>query len=139
VLGGQTGFGMIDEGQLFQILYEKAKTNRWYILFFPSEFSHVYHEIEETFYAPKSGRNIGFEIIPIPTQPTAIIMCFKDWMKKEELSKIFEKHLQEHFMLPDGKDISVITYDGEDKNLEYLRMGLLYQLNDYFIKQEENK
>jgi hypothetical protein len=139
VLGGQSGYAMIDEGELYEILYEKAKSNKWWILFFPNRgLSPIYREIEETYYKPKSGRNIGFELIP--TFPdTVIVMCFKDWMNNKQLSKLLREFLPGTPDIPEGKDISIMTYQGEPETSLMTRQNLLMSFNDYFVKIENGE
>lgn len=137
VLGGQSGFAMIDEGQLFEILYEKTKSNKWWLLLFPLDgLNHVYREIEETYYAPKSGRNIGFELMPMFQEQTMIIMCFKDWMSKEQLSKLIRKYIPQCADIPEGKDVATMTYENEPALCLRSRIMFLLSFNDYYCKME---
>lgn len=133
-------FSMITEGEAYQIIYEKAKTEKWWMLFFPySGLSEVYAEIENKFYTPKSGRNRGFELLPMLNMNCMMVMCYKDWMSKEQFSKLMMKYFGNPFDIPEGKDIAFCTYKGESEFGQKIRMNFFMSIHDFYLKQEKGE
>ena len=70
------GVAMTDEGGVIDILYQKAKSRKWYVLFFsPIDFVDEIKKIEYRYYAPKSDRNKGLELSILLDKQTTLVFC----------------------------------------------------------------
>ena len=144
------GLAMVDPGEMIDLIYQRLKTEKWYIMFFPiNGFDPIYSAIEETFYKPKSGKNKGFEIVTMFDRNTILIMCYKEWMSSKELTALILKVGSAHKNMPfsnmkdgkplmeieDGKDIMFVQAMNESKSSIEPRLGLWAEVQDYFLKQ----
>ena len=136
----KSGIATTDEGGVIDIIYRKAKTRKWYILFFPFlDFSDVIIKIEHTYYPPKSDKNRGFEMSIMLDKQTVLVMCYKQYMTPAQLQEIFAGSSDHKVPLNPDQDIAFLRMRGEDARTTALRWAFFQEFMDYSTKQERGQ
>jgi hypothetical protein len=142
-----SGFSPITEGDAYEILYQKCKSRKWWVFFFPLSASPaVYKEIEETFYKPSSNKNKGFELLPMWDIDTVIVMCYKQWMNADQLTNTVQKYMptqpttmRENRPSKIGDDRDIAFIQGGNPLTERMRLKFFMSVADYCGKQERGE
>lgn len=136
---------LVDDEGLYDLMSQKFKTEKWYILFFPMHgFDFLLKEMEDRFYNPKSDRNKGFELSVLFDRNTILVMAYKEWMNpitfKALLDEVMEYKDEAFNEIPKDKDIVMFRYKGETQAEFNPRWNIFNGFNRYMaIKRMKSK
>lgn len=132
------GLSLMDHGSMLDMVWYKFKNKCWWILVVSLDLNDLLIEIEELFYPPKSGKNAGFELIPLFHDRAAIAFAHKSFMNAKQLTAIVNKF--------NGNTLKKISEEEGDFllcthniNKEIEIQNLYLELFDYISKQSSNK
>lgn len=133
----ERGVVATDEGGVIDILYQKAKSRKWYVLFFSLiDFVDEIKKIEYRYYAPKSGRNKGFELSVLMDKHTTLVFCYKQWMTPQQLEQIFIEGSNRETRWDSKNDIAFFRVRGELAPVTAIRWAFFEEFVDYCKKQQ---
>ena len=133
----ERGVVTADDGGVIDILYKKAKSRKWFILFFSLvDFTDVIQKIEYSYYAPKSDRNKGFELSILMHKNTTLVFCYKQYMTPEQLRQIFAEGSNRDTRWDPANDIAFLRMRGEPAPITAQRWAFFEEFMDYCRKQQ---
>jgi len=99
--------GMLEEGGIFDMIWNKFKTGRWFIILVPSSIDgmRVPNQIEMKFYPPKTHKNAGFEITFDYEHHTTLLFCHKKYMSYEQLEDLLAENFKPKINIPRNTDV----------------------------------
>ena len=119
-------FGMVDEGGLYDVIYNKIRNRHWFVIFIPATADdlRIPYRIEMQYYPPKTRKNAGFEILPVHDHFTTILFCHKSCMDHKQLKDILSKVADPVPDIPEKKDIIPLFCFEEIETHEWIRKVL---------------